>query len=73
MGEVAEMMLDGTLCEACGEWFGDGQAPGYPRYHKRCRPVVLPTPPKPKCPECGRKVKPTGLADHMRDAHGVKP
>lgn len=73
MGEVAEMMLDGTLCEGCGEWFGDGQAPGYPRYHRRCRPVVPPTPPKPKCPECGRKVKPAGLADHMRDAHGVKP
>lgn len=31
MGEVAEMMLDGTLCEGCGEYMGsDGF--GIPRY-----------------------------------------
>ena len=29
MGEVAEMMLDGTLCQQCGEYIGD--AVGYPR------------------------------------------
>lgn len=29
MGEIAEMMLDGTLCESCGEFIGDGD--GYPR------------------------------------------
>ena len=23
MGEIAEMMLDGTLCEGCGEFMGD--------------------------------------------------
>lgn len=73
MGEIAEMMLDGTLCEGCGEWFGDGKAPGYARYHKGCRPVTPPPVKKHKCPECGRKVKPTGLTDHIRDAHGVKP
>lgn len=31
MGEIAEMHLDGTLCEACGV-FLDGESPGYPRY-----------------------------------------
>lgn len=31
MGEIAEMMLDGTLCEGCGEYIDD-DAPGYPRY-----------------------------------------
>lgn len=31
MGEIAEMMLDGTLCEGCGEYIGDGGA-GIPRY-----------------------------------------
>lgn len=30
MGEIAEMMLDGTLCEACGEFIGGGQ--GFPGY-----------------------------------------
>jgi hypothetical protein len=29
MGEVAEMLLDGTMCETCGEFIGD--AVGYPR------------------------------------------
>jgi hypothetical protein len=31
MGEAAEMMLDGTLCECCGVAL-DGDSPGYPRY-----------------------------------------
>ena len=38
MGEAAEMMLDGTCCEGCGE-FMDGDAPGYPRYCSGCRPA----------------------------------
>jgi hypothetical protein len=32
MGEIAEMMLDGTLCECCGAYIDDGAAPGFPRY-----------------------------------------
>ena len=35
MGEIAEMMLDGTLCERCGV-FLDGDSPGYPRYCEDC-------------------------------------
>ena len=35
MGELADMHLDGTLCEQCGE-FLDGEAPGYPRLCKDC-------------------------------------
>lgn len=31
MGEIAEMMLDGTLCEACGCYI-DGEGDGIPRY-----------------------------------------
>lgn len=31
MGEIADMMLDGTLCEGCGE-FIEGDASGFPRY-----------------------------------------
>ncbi len=33
MGEIAEMMLDGTLCEACGEFIGDES--GFPQYCSR--------------------------------------
>lgn len=32
MGDIADMMLDGTLCEACGCYLDDGAADGYPRY-----------------------------------------
>ena len=35
MGEIAEMMLDGTLCQVCGGVI-DGDTPGYPRYCKDC-------------------------------------
>lgn len=33
MGDIADMMLDGTLCECCGEYIGDGGGiPGIPGY-----------------------------------------
>lgn len=31
MGDIADMMLDGTLCECCGEYIGHGDQ-GYPGY-----------------------------------------
>lgn len=31
-GDVADMMLDGTLCEACGSYMGDGDPRGFPGY-----------------------------------------
>ncbi len=31
MGEIAEMMLDGSLCEGCGSYIDD-ETLGYPRY-----------------------------------------
>ena len=34
MGEIAEMHLDGTLCERCGEYIGE--ACGYPRLCGSC-------------------------------------
>lgn len=37
MGEIADMMLDGTLCEGCGE-FMEGKSPGQPRRCIMCRP-----------------------------------
>lgn len=35
MGEIAEMMLDGTLCQICGSVI-DGDSPGFPRYCLDC-------------------------------------
>jgi len=34
MGDIAEMMLDGTLCESCGEFIGEPV--GYPQYCDSC-------------------------------------
>ncbi len=38
MGEVAEMMLDGTLCQQCGTYIDHGQALGFPRSCSDCKP-----------------------------------
>src|SRR5688500_10789686 len=32
MGEIAEMMLDGTLCECCGSYIDEEGGDGFPRY-----------------------------------------
>lgn len=73
MGEIAEMMLDGTLCAGCGEFLSETPA-GYPVYCDGCKEperAVAKTA-KVKCPECGRMVKEAGLHDHKRDKHGQK-
>lgn len=80
MGEIADMMLDGTMCQGCGVWLHDGQdGPGYPGYCRDCQrdqPAREPQFAQPKnvakvaCKVCGRHVKAVGLNDHMRDSHG---
>ncbi len=35
MGEIAEMTLNGLLCEECGAYV-DGEEPGYPRKCEDC-------------------------------------
>lgn len=79
MGEIADMMLDGTMCQGCGVWLHGGEdGPGYPGYCRGCRPDSAAREPqfvKPKsiakvaCKVCGRHVKTAGLKDHMRDKH----
>lgn len=72
MGEVAEMMMDGTLCQVCGV-FIDDEPPGYPVTCGACKfenRMIRQTTPKIACPTCGKKVKEAGLADHTRDVHG---
>ena len=81
MGEIADMMLDGTLCEGCGVYI-DGEAQGFPRYcSKECAAASGFTPAHYKsdpnevkkkmvaCPTCGKRVQKIGLANHMKDAH----
>lgn len=82
MGEIADMMLDGTLCQGCGAYMDDSE-PGHPRFCHSCRREQresmsprFPAPSNPAkvaCEVCGRHVKATGLKDHMRDRHGSPP
>lgn len=41
MGEIAEMMLDGTMCQQCGEWLNDGDdgddGEGFPVSCESCK------------------------------------
>lgn len=75
MGEVAEMMVNGLLCQCCGVLMDDHEEPGYARTCNGClrdmeRPQHVSQVPKVACPTCGKKVKPLGLRDHQRDVHG---
>ena len=87
MGEIAEMMLDGTLCEGCGVYLGNEI--GYPRYCAHCEPLKpkeikkgfcttrnglkkIYRPNKVNCPKCRKLVKKgQGLKDHMRVVHNA--
>ena len=69
MGEIADMMLDGSLDCETGEYIGPGD--GYPRTRNRA-----PTPKttkKVRCGQCQRMVTATGLADHTRVMHAQPP
>ena len=41
MGEISEMMIDGTLCQVCGVYL-DGETPGFPRTCTHCGGDVEP-------------------------------
>jgi hypothetical protein len=36
MGEVADMIIEGILCEGCGEWLGNDIGPGFPQRCAAC-------------------------------------
>jgi hypothetical protein len=81
MGDIAEAMLDGTLCSQCGEYLGGDE--GFPVVCAGCRreekrqgrlPRFSPynVPPRKgtiQCTHCPRWIKPIGMAQHVRDKH----
>lgn len=70
MGEIADMMIDGDLCEGCGVWIGEGQ--GYSRTCHACQSEgVTVNKKKVTCKICNKKVKKKGLRDHNRVVHGL--
>jgi hypothetical protein len=72
MGDIADAMLDGDLCQCCGEYMEGGD--GYPRTCAACSQREARNYPdgrsgKVKCPICNKTVKAVGLKDHTRAAH----
>lgn len=75
MGEIADMMIDGEVCEECGEFFDD-EAPGYPRKCSACRKTDVQIRRqnfiqsiKMTCPECKKTVKTSGIRQHYEAKH----
>lgn len=82
MGDVADMMIDGTLCQSCGVYIGSDN--GYPTYCRGCQREhdaaekaarklanieKNARQEKAKCPDCGKRVKIVGMEQHRLDAH----
>lgn len=72
MGEIADLMINGDICEGCGVELGEGD--GYPRrcaYCQRNEAAMKPQPATDKvnCSICHKRVKAAGLHDHMRAVH----
>lgn len=75
MGDVSDMMLDGTLCEGCGVYL-NGKSQGIPRMCRDCQQIVASQPRREglshgmiRCKKCGKVVKEAGLYNHMKDKH----
>ena len=75
MGEIADMMLDGTLCSVCGVYIGEGDW-GIPRTCGCCPPNEWEHDKKSKetrkriqCPHCHKWVKKKGLDMHIAAKH----
>lgn len=82
MGEIAEAIVNGFMCQSCGAIMPDHEEPGYPRNCPDCiregvkgimTKAFGPPTRKTQCPECRKWVKETGLSDHRRDKHGIEP
>lgn len=84
MGDIADMILEGTLDEETGEYIGEqnlerygAESPGFPvSYERERREGIERKRHAPKgqlkvnCPICKKRVKVVGLVNHCRDVHG---
>lgn len=87
MGEIAEMMLEGMLCQYCGEYIGDGD--GYPTACSGCqdyhginefgeekkpgpKPLRKHMRVKVACPTCGKFISEIGMPQHIEAKHHAK-
>lgn len=74
MGEIADTIINGGMCQYCGECFDD--EPGYPRTCLACESdgedFIEKKPRKIECPECGKHVTEQGLSQHIAAKHQPK-
>jgi hypothetical protein len=83
VGEIAEMVIDGCMCQDCMCFIGDGV--GYPRRCASCESEynraqkamrkaankAKPVRRKVACQICGKRVWESGIPNHVKDAHGI--
>ena len=85
MGYMAELMLEGYVCQTCGMTLEDGDAPGHPRYCHACggdpetnyaslrkgKQKSIQRAAKPfQCKECGKRfTTEDGMWQHDKDKH----
>lgn len=68
MGDIADAVLDGTLCQCCGVYMGD--AVGYPRSCRSCSGHSSQVKKnKVQCAVCKKWVSSVGIKQHMHDKH----
>jgi len=64
MGEIADLMVNGDICQACAVTEGEGL--GFPF---TCRDCLSEMTEKIKCLQCDRLIKPVGMAQHIAAKH----
>lgn len=73
MGEIADMMVNGLMCQECGAWMEDHEEPGYPRTCRSCEADVSSELQKLQarvnCPHCSKRVAAIGLQQHIDAKH----
>lgn len=78
MGEIADGIVEGELCQGCAGYMGEPV--GYPRCCKYCKTlneIVTTTkdgkpihrPSKTNCPHCNKLIKKIGLQQHIEAKH----
>lgn len=71
MGDIADQVIEGLICELCLCPTDDAPGYGCPYTCAECAEdiKVLPKSGKVPCPQCQKMVKEAGLSDHIRDVH----
>lgn len=69
MGEIANLIIEGDVCQYCMCELGIG--PGYPRSCRSCAvpPRTTSVQPMTTCPHCKKSVKLVGLQQHIKAKH----